>query len=112
MDPSQIPLENQTPQAGEGLPHYYSQDQANAIAQNNPYSSTYNPGWRNHPNFSWSNPNNSANPSHVQPFIPNPNYQGPPPNSQTSQATPQSKQPYRHPNFQTSTQSSKSSQPS
>ena len=20
---------------------------------NNPYSSTYNPGWRNHPNFSW-----------------------------------------------------------
>src|SRR5262249_48233221 len=22
---------------------------------NNPYSNTYNPGWRNHPNFSWSN---------------------------------------------------------
>ncbi|KAL0320141.1 UNVERIFIED_CONTAM: hypothetical protein Sradi_5275600 [Sesamum radiatum] len=21
----------------------------------NPYSSTYNPGWRSHPNFSWSN---------------------------------------------------------
>ena len=21
---------------------------------NNPYSNTYNPGWRNHPNFSWS----------------------------------------------------------
>jgi hypothetical protein len=20
---------------------------------NNPYSSTYNPGWKNHPNFSW-----------------------------------------------------------
>ncbi|XP_060673095.1 uncharacterized protein LOC132803722 [Ziziphus jujuba] len=25
--------------------------------QNNPYSNTYNPGWRNHPNFSWSNNN-------------------------------------------------------
>jgi len=25
---------------------------------NNPYSSTYNPGWRNHPNFSWG-PNNN-----------------------------------------------------
>ncbi|XP_056162170.1 uncharacterized protein LOC115663395 [Syzygium oleosum] len=24
---------------------------------NNPYSNTYNPGWRNHPNFSWSNQN-------------------------------------------------------
>ena len=24
--------------------------------QNNPYSNSYNPGWRNHPNFSWSNP--------------------------------------------------------
>ena len=22
---------------------------------NNPYSNTYNPGWRNHPNFSWRN---------------------------------------------------------
>ncbi|KAJ9170187.1 hypothetical protein P3X46_018314 [Hevea brasiliensis] len=25
---------------------------------NNPYSNTYNPGWRNHPNFSWSNQQN------------------------------------------------------
>ena len=23
--------------------------------QNNPYSNTYNPGWRQHPNFSWNN---------------------------------------------------------
>ncbi|KAK1369622.1 hypothetical protein POM88_035714 [Heracleum sosnowskyi] len=28
--------------------------------QNNPYSNTYNPGWRNHPNFSW---NNNARPN-------------------------------------------------
>jgi hypothetical protein len=27
--------------------------------QNNPYSNTYNPGWQNHPNFSWRN--NQAN---------------------------------------------------
>ena len=25
--------------------------------QNNPYSSTYNPGWRNHPNFNYRNQN-------------------------------------------------------
>ena len=25
----------------------------------NPYSQTYNPGWRNHPNFSWRNNNNA-----------------------------------------------------
>ena len=35
-------------------------DQANAIgimrkpSNYNPYSNTYNPGWRDHPNFSWS----------------------------------------------------------
>ena len=23
--------------------------------QNNPYSNSYNPGWKNHPNFSWRN---------------------------------------------------------
>lgn len=31
-------------------------EQANALYQkqeNNPYSQTYNPGWKNHPNFSW-----------------------------------------------------------
>ncbi|XP_057446113.1 uncharacterized protein LOC130738193 [Lotus japonicus] len=28
-------------------------------SQNNPYSNTYNPGWRNHPNFSWREQNNS-----------------------------------------------------
>ncbi|XP_050217767.1 uncharacterized protein LOC126668621 [Mercurialis annua] len=34
---------------------------------NDPYAATYNPGWRNHPNFSWkdngSNANNQAGPS-------------------------------------------------
>ena len=28
--------------------------------QDNPYSNTYNPGWRQHPNFSWTNQNQPA----------------------------------------------------
>ncbi|XP_017976459.1 PREDICTED: uncharacterized protein LOC108661974 [Theobroma cacao] len=28
--------------------------------QNNPYSNTYNPSWRNHPNFSWNNNQESS----------------------------------------------------
>ncbi|KAH9792938.1 hypothetical protein KPL71_004353 [Citrus sinensis] len=30
--------------------------------QNNPYSNTYNPGWRNHPNLSWNNTQNTLAP--------------------------------------------------
>ncbi|KAF7152131.1 hypothetical protein RHSIM_Rhsim01G0069400 [Rhododendron simsii] len=41
-------------------------EQANFVSnyqlQNNPYSNTYNPGWRNHPNFSWSNSQNISKP--------------------------------------------------
>jgi hypothetical protein len=35
---------------------------------NDPYSNTYNPGWRNHPNFSWKNltSRNSAPGQHTQ----------------------------------------------
>ncbi|KAL4275791.1 hypothetical protein AHAS_Ahas20G0142500 [Arachis hypogaea] len=37
-----------------------SQEQANYIGNSprqnhDPYSKTYNPGWRNHPNFGWGN---------------------------------------------------------
>ncbi|KAG5513007.1 hypothetical protein RHGRI_038576 [Rhododendron griersonianum] len=43
-----------------------SSEQANFVSnyqrQNNPYSNTYNPGWRNHPNFSWSNSQNISKP--------------------------------------------------
>jgi hypothetical protein len=44
---------------------HVSNEQANAAFSrpgNDPYSNTYNPGWRNHPNFSWKSPNveNSA----------------------------------------------------
>ena len=40
-------------------PLYAAQESVNYMGKfpnsnNNPYSNTYNPGWRNHPNFSWS----------------------------------------------------------
>ena len=43
-------------------------------SQNNPYAPNYNPGWRNHPNFSYkNNPNGGAPPQNrpQQGFIPN-----------------------------------------
>ena len=40
---------------------------------NNPYSPTYNPGWRNHPNFSWGPSNNDQ----TRPKFSN-NFQNPP----------------------------------
>jgi len=41
--------------------------------QHNPYSRTYNPGWRNHLNFSWG-PNNSSTPNFSN-NLHHPNYQ-------------------------------------
>ncbi|XP_027157996.1 uncharacterized protein LOC113759613 [Coffea eugenioides] len=41
----------------------------NRPLQNNPYSNTYNPGWRNHPNFGWKDQGNqqrSMNPPDFQ----------------------------------------------
>ncbi|KAH9793911.1 hypothetical protein KPL71_004706 [Citrus sinensis] len=49
-----------TAKSTEPHDHDSYSDQANAIgvirkpSNYNPYSSTYNPGWRDHPNFSWS----------------------------------------------------------
>jgi hypothetical protein len=46
---------------------FVDQKQANYVGhnnyppKNNPFSNTYNPGWRNHPNFSWSNNQNALN---------------------------------------------------
>eukprot|EP00258_Populus_trichocarpa_P034346 XP_024450365.1 uncharacterized protein LOC112326507 [Populus trichocarpa] len=40
----------------------------------NPYSQTYNPGWRNHPNFSWKSENNNAQTSQP-PFQAHHNFQ-------------------------------------
>ncbi|XP_027169924.1 uncharacterized protein LOC113769792 [Coffea eugenioides] len=38
--------------------------------QNNPYSSTYNPGWRNHPNFGWNDQGNQQRPVNPPDFQP------------------------------------------
>ncbi|KAH7655814.1 S-adenosyl-L-methionine-dependent methyltransferase protein [Dioscorea alata] len=39
--------------------------------QDNPYSGTYNPGWRNHPNFSWSNQGQSQQKNNTPPGFQN-----------------------------------------
>ncbi|XP_073273288.1 uncharacterized protein [Primulina huaijiensis] len=36
--------------------------------QSNPYNSTYNPGWKHHPNLSRKNTENSLNPTHIPPL--------------------------------------------
>ncbi|CAL9018499.1 unnamed protein product [Prunus brigantina] len=46
---------------------FASVEQVNQVAEfnrqrNDPYSNMYNPGWRNHPNFSWSNTQNVQRP--------------------------------------------------
>ncbi|MED6203000.1 hypothetical protein PIB30_111211, partial [Stylosanthes scabra] len=56
------------------------------LPQNDPYSNTYNPGWRNHPNFSWGGnqgQRNTTNPPNVNrpyqpPFQRQPPFQSPP----------------------------------
>jgi len=54
-------------------------EQSNALnsfqrANQNPYSKTYNPGWRNHPNFSCKSGNNNAQTSQP-PFQAHHNFQ-------------------------------------
>ena len=54
-------------------------EQVNAMNEygriHNPFSNTYNPGWRNHPNFSWSqnqsnnNIGNQNNMAHQTPLV-------------------------------------------
>lgn len=40
---------------------------------NNPYSNTYNPGWRQHPNSSWSNQTGKSSNNPNKPINPNAN---------------------------------------
>ncbi|KAG8501669.1 hypothetical protein CXB51_004774 [Gossypium anomalum] len=44
------------PSTEEEQVHYMGNN--NSRPQNNPYSNTYNAGWRNHPNFSWGGQGN------------------------------------------------------
>ena len=57
----------------------------NSRPQGNPYSNTYNPGWRNHPNFSWSNQGSHQAPNLQQGYKP-----PPPPCFQQQNIAPQS----------------------
>jgi hypothetical protein len=67
--PQVCAIYSQFDQTTDTCPLYSSpdQEQANYVGQNNyppknnPYSNTYNPGWRNHPNFSWSNNQSALN---------------------------------------------------
>ena len=55
-------------QASVGSDAYLHADASTGIEDacalgNNPFSTTYNPGWRNHPNFAWSNNPQRQNPA-------------------------------------------------
>ena len=53
----QRPIQNQFPNRGQDR---FLNLQANP--QNDRYAPTYNPGWRNHPNFSYKNQNQETTP--------------------------------------------------
>ncbi|CAL1407733.1 unnamed protein product [Linum trigynum] len=57
---------------------------------NNPYNNTYNPRWRNHPNFAWSSPTNPRPPG----------FQGPTGNYQPRPTFIQQRPQFRNSNFQ------------
>ncbi|KAJ9177075.1 hypothetical protein P3X46_012327 [Hevea brasiliensis] len=44
--------------SSEQMNYVNNEGNFNQRQPNNPYSNTYNPRWRNHPNFSWSNQQN------------------------------------------------------
>ncbi|GFS30263.1 hypothetical protein Acr_00g0011070 [Actinidia rufa] len=56
----------------------------------NPYSNTYNPGWRDHPNFGWRNEGTSNPPAYQGGFLNPQPYQAPhpPPQPQNYQPSP------------------------
>ena len=56
----------------DACPTLFETENANAIGfgnqqGGNPYSNTYNPGWRNHPNVRWSNIDNTLNATQNRP---------------------------------------------
>src|SRR3954463_3857588 len=64
-------------------------EEINFLKQNNPYSNTYNPGWKNHPNFSWKDQQGNVPKQGAAP------YQGIP--QQQQQYRPPQQQPYQQP---------------
>ena len=70
----------------QGVEQVNAMQNFNSRPQNNPYSNTYNPSWRNHPNFSYRN-NNPTPPSVPQPQPPGFQHRAsyPPPQQQPPQ---------------------------
>ncbi|XP_058745864.1 mediator of RNA polymerase II transcription subunit 15-like [Vicia villosa] len=64
-------------------------EEINFLKQNNPYSNTYNPGWKNHPSFSWKDQQGNVPKQGAAP------YQGLP--QQQQQYRPPQQQPYQQP---------------
>src|SRR3954467_9718440 len=64
-------------------------EEINFLKQNNPYSNTYNPGWKNHPNFSWKDQQGNVPKQGAA------SYQGIP--QQQQQYRPPQQQPYQQP---------------
>ncbi|XP_058722998.1 uncharacterized protein LOC131594782 [Vicia villosa] len=64
-------------------------EEINFLKQNNPYSNTYNPGWKNPPNFSWKDQQGNVPKQGAAP------YQGLP--QQQQQYRPPQQQPYQQP---------------
>ena len=65
--------------------------------QNNPYSNTYNPGWRNHPNFGWRSGTSNQNPLGFQQraAAPQQSYQSQQPYQSNQQSYQSNQQPYQ-----------------
>ncbi|XP_058725715.1 uncharacterized protein LOC131597010 [Vicia villosa] len=61
-------------------------EEINFLKQNNPYSNTYNPGWKNHPNFSWKDQQGNDQKQGIVPYQP-----------QQQQYRPPQQQPYQQP---------------
>src|SRR3954464_7462233 len=64
-------------------------EEINFLKQNNPYSNTYNPGWKNHPNFSWKDQQGNDQKQGIIPYQP-----------QQQQYRPPQQQPYQQPHKQ------------
>ncbi|XP_058765609.1 uncharacterized protein LOC131639097 [Vicia villosa] len=71
-------------------------EEINFLKQNNPYSNTYNPGWKNHPNFSWKDQQGNVPKQGAAPYqsLPQQQQQYRPPQQQPYQ------QPYQQPQQQ------------
>ena len=84
------------PQFPELVQEHVNAAQTYARTGNDPFSNTYNPGWRNHPNFSWRPQNQGV------PFTPpqRANFQNNPPGFQQPTMPSQFSQPSRNSEFE------------